>query len=381
MTAPRARRRVSSRSEVSAIASAGPAGARPSGLSGPPPTDSRGTAPSSRRGEPASADRHRGLRSRLRRDGVRRALAILLLGCAAILGTTLVARTASAQETLFSATLTVVDNPGFAGSDSIGYYSFSQSPSTSFTHDGKTFHMNLLGIDRDGCGATQAELSVQGFFGNGRWGAHSKESWVLLLGSRQFSFAAAERSGGEVQWCLDSVDVPGWEDGDEIAVKLLSSASGASTDASLSGLGLSPGALTPAFDAETTQYTATVENTVERVTVTAAATADSEATVAYLDASDAVLADADGGSDGHQVDLTVGANTIKVEVTAADAVTVRTYTLAVTRQASTSGGVVPTSTPPASETIFSGTLTVVANPSYATANAGSIGYWGVWWPG
>ena len=297
-----------------------------------------------------------------------------------MLGTTLAARTASAQETLFSATVTVVDNPGFAGSDSIGYYSFSQSPSTSFTHDDKTFHMNLLGIDRDGCGATQAELSVQGFFGNGRWGAHSKESWVLLLGSRQFSFAAAERSGGEVQWCLDSVDVPGWEDGDEIAVKLLSSASGASTDASLSGLGLSPGTLTPAFDAETTQYTATVENTVERVTVTvtvtaAAAAADSEATVAYFDANGAELADADGGSDGHQVDLTVGANTIEVEVTAADAVTVRTYTLAVTRQASTSG-VVPTSTPPASETIFSGTLTVVANPSYASANAGSIGYWG-----
>ena len=95
---------------------------------------------------------------------------------------------------------------------------------------------------------------------------HSEESWTLQVGSRQYSFAeATQRSGGEVQWCLDSVDVPDWEDGDEIAVKIFSSAPALSTDATLSELALSPGTLTPTFDPETTQYTATVENTVERV--------------------------------------------------------------------------------------------------------------------
>ena len=341
------------------------------------PPDSQGAAPGPRRREPASGDRHRGLRSRLRRDGVRRALATLLLGCAPILGTTLVARTASAQETIFSGTLTVVANPSVASANagSIGYWRYGGqggfTPSSSFTYDAATFHMDFFGIDgsRSQCGGPA--LMFQSFSG-GDWRV-SEESWALQVGGRRFSFADADvRVKNNVEWCLDSADELGWEDGDEIAVKFFSSSPALSTDATLSELALSPGTLTPTFDPETTQYTATVENTVERVTVTV--TADSEATVAYLDANDAVLADADGGSDGHQVDLTVGANTIEVEVTAADGVTVRTYTLAVTRQASTSG-VVPTPTPSASETIFSGTLTVVENPSLATANAGSIGYW------
>ena len=43
--------------------------------------------------------------------------------------------------------------------------------------------------------------------------------------------------------------------------------------------------------------------------------------------------DVDTGTDGHQVDLEVGENTIKVQVTAEDTTTTETYTVVVTRAA------------------------------------------------
>ena len=108
----------------------------------------------------------------------------------------------------------------------------------------------------------------------------------------------------------------------------------AATDATLRGLALSAGAraLDPAFAAGTTSYTATVANRVERVTVLPAANDEARATIAYLDENDNTLADADGTTDGFQVDLEVGDTTIEVEVTAEDRVTTQTYTLTVTRE-------------------------------------------------
>ena len=107
-------------------------------------------------------------------------------------------------------------------------------------------------------------------------------------------------------------------------------ANAASTDASLSGLSLSAGTLTPAFAAATTGYAATVANTVSRVTVTPGRN-HTGATVAYLDGSDAALTDADPNTDHQQVDLVIGPNTIKVKVTAEDGTTMQTYTVVVTR--------------------------------------------------
>ena len=106
----------------------------------------------------------------------------------------------------------------------------------------------------------------------------------------------------------------------------------ASADATLSGLTLSEGRLSPVFPSGTTAYTASVGYTVSRITVTATTT-DSGATVTFLDGNDAALADADGVTNGHQVDLEVGANVIKVKVTAEDGDTTRTYTVTVTREA------------------------------------------------
>ncbi len=58
---------------------------------------------------------------------------------------------------------------------------------------------------------------------------------------------------------------------------------------------------------------------------------DTDASVEYLDASDATITDADGMTTGQQVALDVGANTIKVKVTAEDAMTTQTYTVTVNR--------------------------------------------------
>ena len=104
-----------------------------------------------------------------------------------------------------------------------------------------------------------------------------------------------------------------------------------SNDATLSALALSEGTLDPAFASAKDSYTASVIHSVAQITVTPTASA-AGATVAYLDGSDDALADADGGTDGHQVDLSTGANTIKVKVTAEDGTT-KTYTVTVTRAA------------------------------------------------
>ena len=104
------------------------------------------------------------------------------------------------------------------------------------------------------------------------------------------------------------------------------------TDATLSALTLSKGTLSPSFASDVTDYTASVGDSVSRIAVTAARS-DSAAEIAYLDGDDIELADLDTVADGHQVDLVVGANTIKVQVTAGDGTTTKTYAMTVTRAA------------------------------------------------
>ena len=101
-------------------------------------------------------------------------------------------------------------------------------------------------------------------------------------------------------------------------------------DASLSGLVLSDGTLDPVFASATTSYTARVANAASSLTV-APATSSPNAAVAYRDAQDQALADADASTGGHQVGLAPGENTIKVTVTAEDGTTMQTYVILVTR--------------------------------------------------
>ena len=73
-----------------------------------------------------------------------------------------------------------------------------------------------------------------------------------------------------------------------------------------------------------------VANTVSRITVTPT-TSNGNASIDHLDGDGNALMDVDMVTAGHQVDLEVGENTIKVQVTAEDTTTTETYTVVVTR--------------------------------------------------
>ena len=113
-----------------------------------------------------------------------------------------------------------------------------------------------------------------------------------------------------------------------------------SSDATLSGIGLTwddAGTATdivldPPFDVATTSYTAAVAHGVDRITIDGTKS-DSGARVDYFDGADSALTDADGNATGFQVNLNIGANTIKAKVAASDGETTRTYAVVVTRAA------------------------------------------------
>jgi|GEM_PF-6169579 len=98
----------------------------------------------------------------------------------------------------------------------------------------------------------------------------------------------------------------------------------ASSNANLSGLSISQGTLSPTFAAGTTAYSATVANTITSMTVTPRVE-DGTATV-KVNGTTVVSGTASGA-----ISLALDNNTITVTVTAQDGVTVRTYTLTVTR--------------------------------------------------
>ena len=88
-------------------------------------------------------------------------------------------------------------------------------------------------------------------------------------------------------------------------------------DAMLKQISLGEGNLTPEFSADTKRYEAIVANNVSTLTV-GATTSNADAVVAYLDANEAVLDDADTIADGFQVALVVGENTVSVRVRSED---------------------------------------------------------------
>ena len=110
-----------------------------------------------------------------------------------------------------------------------------------------------------------------------------------------------------------------------------------SNDATLSALTVNDGTndltLTPTFAPGTTTYTAPVVNSVDEITITPTVNdTTTPATYEIQNSAGTALTDADTNTTGFQVALSVGANIIKVEVTAEDAST-ETYTVTVTRAA------------------------------------------------
>ena len=143
--------------------------------------------------------------------------------------------------------------------------------------------------------------------------------------------------------------------------------------ATLSGLTLSDGALSPGFASGTTAYTASVPNSVETVTVTPTA----PVTISTIRVNDAEV---DSGSSSADIALTVGTpRAIPIIVTSADTTNTRTYTVTVTRAAIPAvSGVAFTSTGPYAlgEAIevtvtFSENVTVAGTPEIALTVGGN----------
>ena len=156
-------------------------------------------------------------------------------------------------------------------------------------------------------------------------------SLVLLAGPERFAFAHADTEGVNYRY-WDSSGLS-WTALSTVELKLVE----ASTVATLSDLEIEDGAdaevaLTPGFSSGTTTYTASVANSVSRITLTETPV-DANAWVDYLDGDGTALTDLDTGTTGHQVDLDPGDNVIQVKVTAEDGVATRTYTVTVTREA------------------------------------------------
>ena len=157
------------------------------------------------------------------------------------------------------------------------------------------------------------------------WTQLSGPSVALSSASSAETTFEAPAVGGALTFRLRATDAGGLWGEDETTVTVL-----ASTDARLRSLELSDVDI-GAFDAETLAYAAAVEGEVESTTVAAAAW-EPAARV------DLAPADADTGTNGHQVDLAVGETVVEATVTAADGTTTRTYAVTVTRASPVSWG-------------------------------------------
>ena len=112
---------------------------------------------------------------------------------------------------------------------------------------------------------------------------------------------------------------------------------------------------------------------VSRITVTPTKS-EADATIDYLDGDDNALTDVDTVTDGHQVDLTAGENTIKVRVTAEDTTTTQTYTVQVTADTPATGAPVITGRTELGQTLTA-EITGISDAGGTTkADAGDTGY-------
>jgi uncharacterized repeat protein (TIGR02543 family) len=142
-------------------------------------------------------------------------------------------------------------------------------------------------------------------------------------------------------------------------------AAGVGSDASLSGLALSSGTLSPTFSTGTTSYTATVANSVSSgFTVTATKSQSNATTVQYLGAT---------GTTAFTGNLSVGANVIRTVVTAQDG-TIQTYTVTVTRAASADATLsgLSISSGTLSPTFASGTTSYTASVSNSVSSGFTV---------
>lgn len=103
-----------------------------------------------------------------------------------------------------------------------------------------------------------------------------------------------------------------------------------SSDASLAKLELSAGSLSPAFASATTSYTVSLANAQGTITLTPTTTSSA----ATIKVNGTTVA---SGSASAAISLSVGTTTVTIVVTAQDGTTSKTFSIAVTRAAASSG--------------------------------------------
>ena len=235
------------------------------------------------------------------------------------------------SRTIWEATLTVRDlTVGDLGcaNGNVGNLNCTDSSTLSedsFTYDGITYSVNAVKVVSGGKLRINFSTQLNAF----------AQNLIFHVGSETFDFEEADTEHSAIRYWLNSGLT--WTEGDTVELKL--EAPDASDVATLDDLEITDSddndiSLDPAFVSGTAEYAASVDRVVDRITFTPTET-DASAAVEYLDETDAALVDADLDTAGHQVDLSVGANTIKVRVTSTDLSETETYTVVVTRLADT----------------------------------------------
>ena len=139
-----------------------------------------------------------------------------------------------------------------------------------------------------------------------------------------------------------------------------------SNNADLNALSISSGTLSPVFVSSTSAYTASTSATSITVTPTKA---DANATI-QARVNGGTFAAVTSGNATNSLTLNIGSNTIDVLVTAQDGNTTKTYTITVTRTASSNADLsdLVLSSGTLSPSFASGTISYTANVSNATSN-------------
>ena len=232
---------------------------------------------------------------------------------------------AQAQTEVWSATLTVRD----LGSATHGCSNFvatshcsSRLSDDDFRHANTDYAFEFIFLRATGNLEIEFDADL----------ATATQGLILDIDGTTFAFEDADTKSAQFRrWNSTSLS---WSAGDSVSLTLTEPA-----DATLSDLELEDNTgteltLTPIFVTETKSYTKSVANRVSAITLTPTVN-DSNATVEYLNASDAAITDTDTTTPALDAPLVVGANTFKVKVTAEDTTTTETYTVVVTRAADT----------------------------------------------
>ena len=192
----------------------------------------------------------------------------------------------------------------------------------------------------DGNGKSKAENGDVGFAYTYQWVRSVSGTDTDISGETASTYTlTAADVGNTVKVKASFTDNAGYAEGPLTSNAYPTSGSvlAAFTDATLSALALVNNngttiALTPGFLTGTKSYTAMAGHSVSSITLTPTVN-EVNATVAYLNASDAAITDTDLNTPALDAPLVVGDNTFKVKVTAEDTTTTDTYTVVVMRAA------------------------------------------------